>query len=146
MAYMMLIRMAFRAPFTILFSLIMAFKINKNISLIFLLIMPLLAGILLLIAKFAHKYFDKVFKTYDKLNNVVSENVRGMRVVKSFVTENKEIAKVKKVSNEIYNYHVKAEKIVAFNSPVMQLVMFSCIVFVSYISAVNISSGNMTTC
>lgn len=145
MAYMMMIRMAFRAPFTILFSLIMAFKINKKISLIFLFIMPLLAGILLFIAKCAHKYFDKVFKTYDKLNNVVSENVRGMRVVKSFVTENKEISKFKKVSNEIYNYHVKAEKIVAFNSPVMQLVMFSCIVFISYFSAVNIASGDMLT-
>ena len=145
MAYMMMIRMAFRAPFTILFSLIMAFKINKKISLIFLVIMPLLAGILLFIAKCAHKYFDKVFKTYDKLNNVVSENVRGMRVVKSFVTENKEISKFKKVSNEIYNYHVKAEKIVAFNSPIMQLVMFSCIVFISYFSAVNIASGDMLT-
>ena len=145
MAYMMMIRMAFRAPFTILFSLIMAFKINKKISLIFLFIMPLLAGILLFIAKCAHKYFDKVFKTYDKLNNVVSENVRGMRVVKSFVTENKEISKFKKVSNEIYNYHVKAEKIVAFNSPIMQLVMFSCIVFISYFSAVNIASGDMLT-
>jgi len=145
MAYMMMIRMAFRAPFTILFSLIMAFKINKKISLIFLVIMPLLAGILLFIAKCAHKYFDKVFKTYDKLNNVVSENVRGMRVVKSFVNENKEISKFKKVSNEIYNYHVKAEKIVAFNSPNMQLVMFSCIVFISYFSAVNIASGDMLT-
>jgi len=145
MAYMMMIRMAFRAPFTILFSLIMAFKINKKISLIFLVIMPLLAGILLFIAKCAHKYFDKVFKTYDKLNNVVSENVRGMRVVKSFVNENKEISKFKKVSNEIYNYHVKAEKIVAFNSPIMQLVMFSCIVFISYFSAVNIASGDMLT-
>ena len=145
MAYMMMIRMAFRVPFTILFSLIMAFSINKKISLIYLLIMPILGVILLMIAKKAHKYFDKVFKTYDKLNNVVSENVRGMRVVKSFVTENKEISKFKKVSNDIYNYHVKAEKIVAFNSPVMQLVMFSCIIFISYFSAVNISSGNMQT-
>ena len=145
MAYMMMIRMAFRAPFTILFSLLMAFKINKEISLIFLVIMPILALVLLFIAKNAHKYFDKAFKTYDKLNNVVSENVRGMRVVKTFVTENKEISKFKKVSNDIYNYHVKAEKIVAFNSPIMQLVMFSCIVFISYFSAVNISSLNMTT-
>ena len=145
MAYMMMIRMAFRAPFTILFSLIMAFSINKKISIIFLIIMPILAFVLLFIAKKAHKYFDKVFKTYDKLNNVVSENVRGMRVVKAFVTENKEISKFKKVSNEIYNYHVKAERIVAFNSPVMQLVMFSCIVFISYFSAVNIASGSMMT-
>ena len=145
MAFMMMIRMAFRVPFTILFSLIMAFKINKKISLIFLVIMPILAFILLFIAKCAHKYFDKVFKTYDKLNNVVSENVRGMRVVKSYGTENKEISKFKKVSNDIYNFHVKAEKIVAFNSPIMQLVMFSCIVFISYFSAVNIASGDMMT-
>ena len=145
MAYMMMIRMAFRAPFTILFSLIMAFSIDKKISIIFLIIMPILALVLLFISKSAHKYFDKVFKTYDKLNNVVSENVRGMRVVKSYVTENKEISKFKKVSNEIYNYYIKAEKIVAFNSPVMQLVMFSCIIFISYFSAVNISAGNMMT-
>ena len=145
MAYMMMIRMAFRVPFTILFSLIMAFKINKKISLIFLIIMPILAFVLLFIAKCAHNYFEKVFKTYDKLNNVVSENVRGMRVVKSYCTENKEISKFKKVSNEIYNYHVKAEKIIAFNSPIMQLVMFSCIVFISYFSAVNIVSGKMMT-
>ena len=145
MAYMMMIRMAFRAPFTVLFSLIMAFRINRKISLIFLFILPILGSILLLIAKCAHKYFDKVFKTYDKLNNVVSENVRGMRVVKSFVTENKEISKFKRVSNDIYNYHIKAEKIVAFNSPLMQLVMYSCILFISYMSARYIVSGSMMT-
>ena len=145
MAYMMMIRMAFRAPFTVLFSLIMAFKINKKISLIFLFILPVLGGILLFIAKCAHKYFDKVFKTYDKLNNVVSENVRGMRVVKSFVTENKESSKFKRVSNDIYNYHIKAEKIVAFNSPLMQLVMYSCILFISYMASRYIVNGSMMT-
>ena len=145
MAYMMMIRMAFRVPFTILFSLIMAFSINKKISLIFLLVIPILSLVLLFIAKRAHKYFDKVFKTYDKLNNVVSENVRGMRVVKSFVTEGKEISKFKKVSNEIYNYHVKAEKLVAFNSPVMQLVMFTSMMFISYFSATYIAAGSMMT-
>ena len=145
MAYMMMIRMAIRVPFTILFSLIMAFKLNRKISLVFLVILPLIAFIILFIAKCAHKYFDKVFKTYDKLNNVVSENVRGMRVVKSFVNENKEISKFKKVSNDIYNYHIKAEKIVAFNSPVMQLVMYSCLLFISYFSAKFIVSGNMQT-
>ena len=145
MAYMMMIRMAFRAPFTVLFSLIMAFRINRKISLIFLFILPILGSILLLIAKCAHKYFDKVFKTYDKLNNVVSENVRGMRVVKSFVTENKEISKFKRVSNDIYNYHIKAEKIVAFNSPLMQLVMYSCILFISYMASRYIVSGSMMT-
>ena len=145
MAYMMMIRMAFRAPFTVLFSLIMAFRINKKISLIFLFILPILGGSLLLIAKNAHKYFEKVFKTYDKLNNVVSENVRGMRVVKSFVTENKEISKFKKVSNDIYNYHIKAEKIIAFNSPLMQLVMYSCILFISYMYARYIVNASMMT-
>lgn len=145
MAFMMMIRMAFRAPFTILFSLIMAFRLNKKISLIFLIIMPVLALTLLFIAKNAHKYFDKVFKTYDKLNNVVSENVRGMRVVKSFVTENKEISKFKKVSNDIYNYYIKAEKIVAFNSPIMQLVMYSSILFISYMASQYIVVGDMQT-
>ena len=145
MAYMMMIRMAFRVPFTILFSLIMAFSINKKISLIFLLVIPILSIVLLFIAKKAHKYFDKVFKTYDKLNNVVSENVRGMRVVKSCVTEGKEISKFKKVSNDIYNYHVKAEKLVAFNSPIMQLVMFTSMMFISYFSATYIVSGSMMT-
>jgi len=145
MAYMMMIRMAFRVPFTILFSLIMAFSINRKISLIFLLVIPVLSFVLLFIAKRAHKYFDKVFKTYDKLNNVVSENIRGMRVVKSFVTEGKEISKFKKVSNDIYNYHVKAEKLVAFNSPIMQLVMFTSMMFISYFSAKYIASGSMMT-
>jgi len=145
MAYMMLIRMAFRAPFTVLFSLIMAFNLNKKISMIFLIIMPILAFVLLFIAKKAHKYFDKVFKTYDKLNNVVSENVRGMRVVKSYVTENKEISKFKKVSNDIYNYFMKAEKLIAFNSPIMQLVMYSCILLISYFSSKYIVAGEMQT-
>ena len=145
MAYMMLIRMAFRAPFTVLFSLIMAFNLNKKISLIFLVIMPILALVLLFIAKRAHRYFEKVFKTYDKLNNVVSENVRGMRVVKSYVTENKEINKFKKVSNEIYNYFMKAERLIAFNSPIMQFVMYSCILFISYFSAKYIVAGDMQT-
>ena len=112
---------------------------------IFLLVIPVLSFVLLFIAKKAHKYFDKVFKTYDKLNDVVSENVRGMRGVKSYVTEGKEISKFKKVSNDIYNYHVKAEKLVAFNSPVMQLVMFTSMMFISYFSAINISSGSMMT-
>ena len=145
MAFMMSIRMAFRAPFTIIFALIMAFTINKEISLIFLLIIPFLAIGLLIIAKKAHKYFDRVFKTYDKLNNVVSENVRGMRVVKSYVSEDKEISKFKKVSNEIYRYFSKAEKIVAFNSPLMQSVMYGAVLFISYFSAKMIVSGSMTT-
>ena len=145
MAYMMMIRMAFRAPFTIIISLFMAFSINKEISLIFLLIIPILGTGLILIAKRAHKYFDKVFKTYDKLNNVVSENVRGMRVVKSFVNEDKEISKFKRVSNEIYKYFTKAEKVVALNSPLMQTVIHSCVLFISYVAAKHIVSGVMTT-
>lgn len=145
MAFMMIIRMAFRAPFTIIISLIMALKINKNISLIFLLIIPIVGFELILIAKKAHKYFDKVFTTYDELNNVVSENVRGMRVVKSFVLEDSETEKFKKISNRIYSYFTKAEKIVALNSPVMQTVMYSCILFISYFSAKFIVSGSMTT-
>lgn len=145
MAFMILIRMAFRAPFTIIFALIMAFRINKTISLAFLLIIPILGTCLILIAKKAHSYFDKVFKTYDKLNNVVSENVRGMRVIKSNVIEDREISKFKKVSNEIYKYYTKAEKIIALNSPIMQTIIYSCILFISYFSAKYITTGIMTT-
>lgn len=145
MAFMMMMRMAFRAPFTIIFSLIMAFRVNKSISLAFLLIIPVLGSGLILIVKKAHGYFDKVFKTYDKLNNAVSENVRGMRVVKANVLEDKEISKFKRISNEIYRYFTKAEKIVAFNSPLMQSVMYGCILLVSYFSAKFIVAGSMTT-
>ena len=145
MAFMMLMRMAFRAPFTIIFALIMAFNVNKTISLAFLFIIPVLGFGLILIVKKAHSYFDKVFKTYDKLNNVISENVRGMRVVKSYVREDYEISKFKKVSNEIYKNFTKAEKVIAFNSPLMQSVVYGCILLVSYISAKYIVGGLMTT-
>lgn len=145
MAFMMLMRMAFRAPFTIIFALIMAFNVNKTISLAFLFIIPVLGFGLILIVKKAHGYFDKVFKTYDKLNNVISENVRGMRVVKSYVREDYEISKFKKVSNEIYKNFTKAEKVIAFNSPLMQSVVYGCILLVSYISAKYIVGGLMTT-
>lgn len=145
MAYMMMIRMAFRAPTTIICSLIMAFRVNRDIALIFLLIIPVLGFLVLFIAKKAHKYFDRVFKTYDKLNNVVSENVRGMRVVKSFVNEDKEISKFKRVSNDIYRYFTKAEKIIAFNSPLMQFIMYGCILYISYFSSKFIISGSMST-
>lgn len=145
MAFMVIIRMAFRAPFTILFALIMAFRINKNISLVFLAIIPILGFGLILIAKYAHGYFEKTFKTYDKLNNTVGENVRGMRVVKSFVNEEVEINKFKRISNQIYSYFTKAEKIVAFNSPLMQTVMHGTILFISYFSAKAIVAGSMST-
>ena len=145
MAFQMMMKMTFRAPFTIIFSLIMAFTINKKISIAFLFIMPILGLFLYFITKKAKKYFDKVYETYDRLNNVVSENVRGMRVVKSYVREDHEISKFKKVSNEIYKYYIKAEKIVAFNSPLMKLVMNSCVLFISYFSAKYIVVGIMTT-
>lgn len=145
MAFMMIIRMFFRAPATIVISLVMALKINHYISLNFLLIIPIVSFGLIFIAKKAHVYFDKVFKTYDDLNNVVSENVRGMRVVKSFVSEDQEINKFNKVSKTIYDYFTKAEKLVALNSPLMQTVMYSTILFISYFSAKSIVNGNMTT-
>lgn len=145
MAFMVIIRLAFRAPFTILFALIMAFKTNVNISMVFLAIIPILGVGLIIIAKHAHKYFEKTFKTYDKLNNTVGENVRGMRVVKSFVNEDVEISKFKHISNQIYNYFTKAEKIVALNSPLMQTVMYGTILFISYFSAKSIVSGSMST-
>ena len=112
-AFMMSIRAAIRAPFTLISALIMTFTVNVKIALIYLLIAPILGGALILIAKKAHPIFDRVFKTYDKLNNVVQENVKGIRVVKSFVTEEKEIKKFEKVSESIYKDFSKAEIILA---------------------------------
>lgn len=134
-AYQMLIRGAFRSPAMILFALIMAMGLNAKISLIYLAAIPVLLIGLLLILKFAHPVFEKVFKIYDKLNNIVGENLHGMRVVKSFVREDFEDKKFKTVSQEIYDNFLKAEKIITFNAPLMQFVVYSCMLLLSWFSA-----------
>ncbi len=144
-AYMMIIRIAVRAPVMLILSLTMAFSINKQLSLIFLLAIPLLALGLYLIMTKALPLFKRIFKTYDKLNKVVQENLRGIRVVKSFVREKHEIEKFGSVSESIYKDFSKAERILAFNMPLMQFVMYGCMLLISWLGARLIVGSVMTT-
>ena len=144
MAYQMLIRIAVRAPLMLVFSLIMAFRINTEIALIFLCIIPVVGLILIGVGKAAHPYFEKVFKKYDDLNAIVEENTQGMRVVKSFGLEEEEISKFKNKSNEIYELFSKAERIISFNQPIMQLTTYTVMLLIAWIGARIIITSNMT--
>lgn len=144
-AYQMIIRIAVRCPIMLIFSLIMAFSINHKISIIYVIIIPILALGLYLVASNAHPIFEKVFKTYDKLNNVVQENLRGIRVVKAFVREETEDDKFDRVSHIIYENFTKAEKILAFNGPMMQTAVYTAILFICWFGAKMIVSKDMTT-
>lgn len=142
-AYQMLIRMAIRGPVMLIFSMVVSFTINTTIALIFLAIIPIMAILLLLIIKKVNPIFNRVFHTYDKLNNVVQENVRGIRVVKSFNREEYEIEKFKTISKDIYTDFTKGERLLAFNSPIMQFFMYACMILISWIGAKAIvTSGN----
>lgn len=144
-AYQMLIRMAIRGPVMLLFSMIVSFKINSTIAWIFLAVIPIMAVLLYLIIRKVNPIFNHVFQTYDELNNVVQENVCGIRVVKSFNREDYEISKFKSISEKIYRYFSKGEKLIAFNSPIMQFFMYACMILISWIGAkAIIASGNNT--
>ena len=143
-AFQMIIRGAVRSPFMLLFSLIMAIKINVKMSIIFFLLIPVVGIILFVISRLAMPIFNEVFRKYDDLNNIVEENTSGMRVVKSFCLEDEEEEKFKKKSDEIFVLFSKAEKILAYNSPVMQLAMYSAIILISWIGARIIILSNMT--
>ena len=145
MAYMMSIRLLARAPFMIILSWIMTMLLNKTISLLFLIVIPLLGGTLLFIAKKAHPHFIKVFDEYDVLNNSVQENVNASRVVKAFVREDYEIDKFHDISKYVYNLFTKAEKIVAWNSPVMQFTMYTVVLLMVLIGGKSIITGTMET-
>ena len=145
MAYMMSIRLLARAPFMIILSWIMTLLLNKTISLLFLIVIPLLGGTLIYIAKKAHPHFIKVFDEYDVLNNSVQENVNASRVVKAFVREDYEIDKFHDISKYVYNLFTKAEKIVAWNSPVMQFTMYSVVLIMVLIGGKSIIAGTMET-
>ena len=134
-AYMMIVRTAFRSPAMIVFSLIMAFRINSEVALVLLGVIPVLAIGFVLIFSNAHPIFEKVFKTYDKLNNIVGENLHGIRVVKSFVREEHEDKKFKNVSQEIYDLFIKAEKIIIFNMPLMQFVIYTSMILIAWFSS-----------
>ncbi|MBE6147847.1 MAG: ABC transporter ATP-binding protein [Firmicutes bacterium] len=144
-SFQMMTRIAVRAPLMMIFSLVMVIGINSKLTWVFLAIIPVLVIGLSLIAIKAFPIFEKVFKTYDNLNNVVQENVRGIRVVKSYVLEDEENEKFNKVSNTIYKLFSKAEKTVALNSPLMQLAMYGGILLLSWFSTKFIIAGDMTT-
>ena len=144
-AFQMIIRMAVRSPLMLIFSLTMAFLVNAKLALIFLAALPVLALGLYLIAIKAHPIFEKAIKIYDNLNNTVQENVRGIRVVKSYVTEEKEINKFEETSNRIYKEFSKAQKIVALNNPLMQFTVSALIVLISWFGGKEIIGGNLTT-
>ena len=144
-SFQMITRIAVRCPLMLIFSLIMAFSINRQVSLVFLCAIPILALGLFFIMTNAHPIFERVFKTYDKLNSVVEENLRGIRVVKSYVREDFEIEKFNNVSGSIYKDFVKAEKLLALNAPLMQFVMYSSMLLISWIGAKLIVTSTMTT-
>ena len=142
-AYQMLIKLAVRGPVMLIVSMIVSFRINRQISFIFLAIVPVLGILLALIVRKVHPVFEKVFHTYDDLNNVVQEDLRGIRVVKSCNREDLEISKFKKISQDIYKGFAKAEQMLALNSPLMQICMYTCMILTSWIGAKAIvASGN----
>ena len=147
-AFQMIIRIAVRAPLMFLFSIVTIISINPSISSIFIVIIPILIFGLYLIISNAYPLFQKTFKTYDKLNNVVEENINGIRVVKSFNNEAYEIKKFKKVSNDIYTNFSKAERILAFNSPLMQSSIYIAFILICWIGGrliINTNEVAMTT-
>ncbi len=144
-AYMMLIRIAVRSPLMLIFSLIMSFRINPRIAMVFVYAIPVLSIGIYLIMSNAHPIFERVFHTYDKLNAVVQENLRGIRVVKAFVREDHEKQKFTQVSGSIFNDFSRAQKIVAFNMPLMQACMYGCTLLASWLGANMIVSNTMTT-
>lgn len=144
MAYQMIIRIFVRAPIMLIFALFMAIRISGSLSLVFAFSMPVLFVALMLVVTKAFPHFEQVFKKYDRLNCVVQENVEAVRVVKAYVREANEIDKFHGVSGEVFDRFKTAEKIVAFNSPIMQSIMYGSILAISYLGSKFIVYGNMT--
>ena len=144
-AFMMIIRTLIRCPAMLIFAMVMSFRINHDISLIFLAVIPILGIGLYLIISRVHPVFERVFKTYDRLNGVVQENLSGIRVVKNFVREDHEIQKFDAISGTIYNDFSLAERILALNSPLMQGCVYTCMILVSWLGAKQIVIGTMST-
>ena len=145
MAYMFTIRLLARAPIMIVLSLVMTVTINKEIALLLLITIPVLGGLLIYIAKKAHPHFIEVFNQYDVLNNTVQENVNAARVVKAYVRDDFENQKFGKISTKVFQLFTKAEKIVAFNSPVMQFTMYAVVLIMVYLGGKSIIFGSMQT-
>ena len=143
MTFQMMIRMAIRSPMMLILAMFSSMRISVRLSLIFCAALPILLASLLILAPMVFKIFDKAFKTLDKLNNVVQENIHGIRVVKSFVRDEKEIEKFTTISGTISNDFSKAERILALNSPIMQFCIYGSIVAISWFGArMVVASGN----
>ncbi len=145
MAYMFTIRMLARAPFMIILSLIMTLTINVEIAVCLLIAIPVLGGVLLFIAKKAHPHFIQVFDQYDVLNNTVQENVNAARVVKAYVREDHEVQKFGKISTLVFQLFTKAERLVAWNSPIMQFTVYAVVIIMVLIGGESIIRGTMQT-
>lgn len=134
-SYQMLIRMAVRGPIMLIFSMIVSFQINSTVAWIFLAVIPIMAIFLFWIIQKVNPVMNRVFQTYDELNHIVQENVRGIRVVKSFCREDYEIDKFQGISESIYRDFAKGERMIAWNSPIMQFFMYACMILISWIGA-----------
>ena len=144
-AFMMIVRTLIRCPAMLIFAMVMSFRINHDISLVFLAVIPVLGIGLYLIIRRVYPVFERVFKTYDRLNGVVQENLSGIRVVKNFVREDHEIQKFDAISGTIYKDFSLAERILALNSPLMQGCVYVCMILVSWLGAKQIVIGTMST-
>ena len=142
MAFMMLVRVAFRSPVMLVFSLVMAFALNATLAWIFLALVPVLGGILVFVVFKVNPIFDKVFKKYDAMNESVQENIKGIRVVKSYVREDYEKKKFERTAEDVRRDFTRAEKIVAINTPAMQLCMWFAILMICFLgSLISVQSG-----
>lgn len=144
-AYMMLLRMAMRAPASIICAMAMSFFISPRLATIYLIAVIVLGALLLFISKAAMKYFDRAFKRYDDLNESVQENVSAIRVVKAYVREDYEKKLFSKAAQNIYDVFVKAESLVVYNSPLMQFTVYACILLISWLGAHMVVSSTLTT-
>ena len=144
-AYQMIIRVAVRAPLTVIFSMFMCFVVDRRLSIMFLIAVVILATSLYFIMRRAMTSFNYVFRKYDELNASVQENISGIRVVKAFVREDYENKKFTKAAENIYQLFVKAEKIVIFNTPIMMFIIFACMICLSWFGAHFIVAGSLTT-
>jgi len=143
MTFQMMIRMAFRSPIMLILAMFSAMRISTKLSLVFLGALPILMVALMVLAPMVFKIFDRAFKTYDRLNTVVQENIHGIRVVKSFVREEKETEKFTDISGSIYKDFSRAERILALNSPIMQFCVYACMIAISWFGArMVVASGN----
>lgn len=144
-AFLMIIRIAFHSPVMMIFATIMTYRISPSIAAWFLVVIPVLAIGMIIIMKYSFPIFERAFDSYDDLNKVVQENVRGIRVVKSYVREEREVSKFQAVSQRIFAQMVKAERIMSYELPLMQIVLYAVMLIISWIGAKLVVGGSMTT-